>query len=91
MPSTTFTLSDLLDLLTLKAGLAPADRTDDPSATLERVGLDSLAFLALQTELQDRFGFKLPEDTPILEYTLGEMVDHVNERLGVSAVRADAS
>jgi acetyl-CoA carboxylase biotin carboxylase subunit len=91
MPSTTFTLPDLLDLLTLKAGLAPADRTDDPSATLERIGLDSLAFLALQTELHDRFGFELPEDRPISEYTLGEMVDHVNERLGASAVRADAS
>jgi acyl carrier protein len=88
-----FSLADLLDLLTLKAGLPREDHTDDPFATLESVGLDSLAFLALQTELQDRYGFELPEEQPIADYTLGEMVREINERLvGVLPVpRADAS
>ncbi len=36
-----------------------------------------MAFLNLQTELQDRFGTEMPDDSPD-RYTLGEIVDRVN-------------
>jgi acyl carrier protein len=77
MPGTTFTLDDLMALLTAKAGLPAAAHTTDPEARFEDLGLDSLAFLSMQTELQDRYGTEMPDDSPS-RYTLGEIVDTVN-------------
>jgi acyl carrier protein len=77
MPGTTFTLDDLMALLTAKAGLPATSRTTDPEARFEDIGLDSLAFLAMQTELNDRYGTEMPDDSPN-RYTLGEIVDTVN-------------
>ncbi|MGY1824448.1 acyl carrier protein [Geodermatophilus sp. SYSU D00079] len=77
MPGTTFTLDDLMDLLTAKAGLPATARTTDPGARFEDIGLDSLAFLSMQTALQDRYGTEMPDDSPG-RYTLGEIVETVN-------------
>jgi acyl carrier protein len=77
MSGTTFTLDDLMALLTAKAGLPATSRTTDPEARFEDIGLDSLAFLAMQTELHDRYGTEMPDDSPN-RYTLGEIVDTVN-------------
>lgn len=90
MSITAFTLEDLMSLLTLKAGLPPAAHTTDPDATLEALGLDSLAFLALQTELQNRFGFELPYDRPAEGYALGDIAADIDERVR-SAPSAEAS
>ena len=81
MPDSSFSLDDLMDLLSEKAGLPPASRTTDPDAHFADIGLDSLAFLSMQTELHDRFGTQMPEDDPD-QYTLGEIVE------AVSAARA---
>jgi acyl carrier protein len=78
-----FDLSTLMDILVSKAGLPPADRTDNPAATLEDIGLDSLAFLQLQAELQDRYGFELPDDSP--QQAFGEIVEQVAARLAGAA------
>ena len=78
MPGTTFTLADLMDLLTAKAGLPASAHTTDPDARFEDIGLDSLAFLSMQTELHDRFATEMPDDSPS-RYTLGEIVETVNE------------
>ena len=77
MPDTTFTLADLMDLLSQKAGLPPESRTTDPEAHFADIGLDSLAFLSMQTELHDRFGIEMPDDRPD-DYTLGEIVATVS-------------
>ena len=77
MPDTTFTLSDLMTLLTEKAGLPASSHTTDPDAHFADIGLDSLAFLSMQTELQDRYGTEMPDDSPD-NYTLGEIVDTVD-------------
>ena len=77
MPGTTFTLDDLMALLTEKTGLPAAAHTADPEARFEDIGLDSLAFLSMQTELQDRYGIEMPDDSPG-RYTLGEIVETVN-------------
>ena len=77
MPDTTFTLSDLMTLLTEKAGLPASSHTTDPDAHFADIGLDSLAFLSMQTELQDRYGTEMPDDSPD-SYTLGQIVERVD-------------
>jgi acyl carrier protein len=74
-----FTLDDLMNLLVSKAGLPERARTDNPQWTLTDVGLDSLAFLQLQSELQAKYGVELPDDRPTA-YPFGEIVSYVNER-----------
>ena len=80
MPDTTFTLSDLMTLLTEKAGLPASSHTTDPDAHFADIGLDSLAFLSLQTALQDRYGTEMPDDSPD-NYTLGQIVERVDAAL----------
>ena len=77
MPATTFTLADLMSLLTAKTGLPASAHTTDPDARFSDIGLDSLAFLSMQTELHDRFDTEMPDDSPG-RYTLGEIVATVN-------------
>jgi minimal PKS acyl carrier protein len=75
-----FTIEDLMQLLVSKAGLPAQARTDDPLRTFGDLGLDSLAFLQLQSEIQTRYGLELPADSP-LSYTVGEIVASVDEHL----------
>ena len=82
--STRFGVPDLMELLTLKAGLSRADHTDNPDATLESVGLDSLAFLAIQTGLHERYGFQLPSEGPNYDSTVGEIANAIDARLLLS-------
>nr|WP_218860067.1 acetyl-CoA carboxylase biotin carboxylase subunit [Petropleomorpha daqingensis] len=77
MPDPTFTLSDLMAVLTEKAGLPPSAHTTDPDARFADIGLDSLAFLSMQTELHDRYGVEMPDDSPD-RYTFGEIVATVS-------------
>jgi acyl carrier protein len=76
MPDSTFTLADLMSLLSEKAGLPQSAHTTDPDASFADIGLDSLAFLSMQTELHDRYGTEMPDDSPS-RYTLGEIVETV--------------
>jgi acyl carrier protein len=75
-----FTIDDLMQLLVTKVGLPAEARTDNPLETFGDLGLDSLAFLQLQSELQALYGFELPDDRP-LSYTVGQIVAAVDERL----------
>lgn len=75
-----FTISDLMTLLTKKAGLPIESQTDDPAARFSDVDLDSLAFLAMQTELASAYGVEMPDDRPE-HYTFGEIVDVVQSQL----------
>ena len=87
---TTFSMDDLMVLLTKEAGLPESDQTTDPSAGFADVGLDSLAFLAMQTALADDYDVEMPDDKPDL-YTFGAMVDTVDSRRGSRGLAADAS
>jgi acyl carrier protein len=85
MSHQSFTLEDLMTLLVAKVGLPPQAATDDPTATFDDVGLDSLAFLQLQVEIQDRYGCELPDDRP-RTCTFGEITRYVEEHLSRGAV-----
>jgi acyl carrier protein len=82
----TFTISDLMTLLTQKAGLPIGDQTDDASARFSDVGLDSLAFLEMQTALARTYGVELPDDQTE-HYTFGEIVDLVQSHLAPRSVQ----
>lgn len=74
-----FGLDDLNEILVAKSGLPPEERATDPDRTFVDVGLDSLAFLALQGELDDRFGFELPDEAG--SQTFAEILAAINDRL----------
>jgi minimal PKS acyl carrier protein len=76
----TFTIDDLMSLLVSKVGLPKEMRTEDPSKTFGDLGLDSLAFLQLQSELQGLYGFELPDDRPLAQ-TVGDITSEINKRL----------
>ena len=80
MSTQTFSIDDLMTLLITKAGLPPSARHAEPDATFDDVGLDSLAFLELQAELQDRYGVELPDESPCA-YRLGEIAAYVSDHL----------
>jgi minimal PKS acyl carrier protein len=85
MSTQRFSISDLMDVLVRLAGLPQEARSGDANHTFSDVGLDSLAFLQLQAELQGRYGFELPDDRP-QAYTFGDIVALVNERLAERSV-----
>lgn len=85
MTTTDFSMSALMDVLVAKAGLPDAARTANTSLNFSDVGLDSLAFLQLETELMSHYGIELP-DRPDA-YTFGEIVTLVNSRLAEGAVK----
>ena len=80
MPSEKFSIDDLMSLLVAKVGLPAQARTDNPQSTFADIGLDSLAFLQLQAELQSLYGVQLPTDRP-QTFTFGEIIDVVNEKV----------
>lgn len=74
-----FSILDLMNLLVQKVGLAPAHVTDDASVTFADIGLDSLAFLQVSTELHNEYGVELPAEPPGV--TVGEIITCVNDHL----------
>jgi acyl carrier protein len=85
MPTQQFSIDDLMTLLVAKAGLPPQARTDNPQWTFADIGLDSLAFLQLQAELQSLYRVELPSDRSQV-YTFGQIVSHVNESIAQERV-----
>lgn len=83
MAVSTFTIDELMEILVVKAGLPRSAVTDDPSATLCDVDLDSLARLQLKVEIEERYGFELDGDQA--DTTFGELVAMVNEGLSEHA------
>jgi acyl carrier protein len=76
-----FTFEDVKRILVDRVGLPEDNVVNDPTATFESMGLDSLAFVEIQLAIQQEYGFTIPdEDADKLE-TLGEGIDYVNQRL----------
>jgi acyl carrier protein len=76
-----FGFYDLKHILVHRLGTAEDQIKDDPSATFDQIGLDSLAFIELQTALEEEWGVHIRDEDVERIYTIGEAVDYVNERL----------
>ncbi len=73
-----FTFEDLKEILVHHGGVAPSMITDDPNLSLESLGIGSMALLAIQLDLNQRFGVSLSEqDLPHLA-TVGGFLAFVN-------------
>jgi minimal PKS acyl carrier protein len=80
-----WTPDGLLDFLVEQAGLAPADRPATLDVTFADIGLDSLAYLHLQSEVLGGFGVELPADPPP-DLTLAAILAEVNSAPSVREV-----
>ena len=76
-----FSFEDLKDILVNRVGLPEDAVKDDPSATFEDMGLDSLAFVEIQLAMQQEYGFTIPDEDAEHITTIGEAVEYTNRRL----------
>jgi acyl carrier protein len=81
MANQLFTFKDLKDILVNRVGLAEEDVVDDPKATFDSMGLDSLAFVEVQLAIQQQYGFSIPDEDAHRITRVGEAVDYTNRRI----------
>ena len=81
MAAQTFTFDDLKRILVDRVGLDEADVVDDPDATFDSMGLDSLAFVEIQLAMQQEYGFTIADEDAERITTVGQAIEYVNERL----------
>lgn len=77
---TKFTLDDLREILVNQAGIGPVVDLE-PHETWDNLGIDSLAFLEVQVELQQRYGMEISEGDAAVLTTPQSAVDYVNRHL----------
>jgi len=80
-----FTFEDLKRILVDRVGLSESAVTDNPEATFEDMGLDSLALVEIQLAMQQEYGFAIPDEDADRIQTVGEAIDYVNGRLAGQA------
>jgi acyl carrier protein len=78
---TQFGFEDLKRILVDRVGLVEADVKDDPGATFDEMGLDSLAFVEIQLAMEQEYGFTIADEDAERIHTVGEAIDYVNQRL----------
>jgi acyl carrier protein len=77
----TFTFEDVKRILVDRVGVAEENVVDDPDATFEDMGLDSLAFVEIQLAIQQEYGFTIPDEDADKLQTVGQGIEYVNQRL----------
>ena len=77
----TFAFADLKHILVDRVGLPEEDVIDDPDATFEDMGLDSLAFVEIQLAMQQEYGFTIPDEDAEKLTSVGQALDYVNAKL----------
>ena len=76
-----FTFEDVKRILVERVGVAEENVSDDPDATFEDMGLDSLAFVEIQLAIQQEYGFTIPDEDADKLQTVGQGIEYVNQRL----------
>ena len=76
-----FSFEDLKDILVNRVGLSEDAVKDDPNATFEDMGLDSLAFVEIQLAVQQQYGFTIPDEDAQEIQTVQDAIDYTNRRL----------
>lgn len=69
---------DLKELLVHHGGVPPEAVTGDPELKLESLGVGSMAMLAIQLDLSQRYGVSLGEDDLPKLATVGSFLRFVN-------------
>jgi acyl carrier protein len=69
------------DIKRIRVGLNVDAGVDDPNATFDSMGLDSLAFVEVQLAMQQDYGFTIADEDAERITTVGEAIDYVNQRL----------
>lgn len=77
-----FTFEDLKGMLVNRIGMREEEVGEDTTATFEGLGLDSLAFLEIQLEVEQRYGFQVDDEDAARIKTLQDAIDYMNEKLG---------
>ena len=77
----TFSFDDLKDILVNRVGLSEDAVKDDPNATFDDMGLDSLAFVEIQLAVQQQYGFTIPDEDAQEIHTVQDAIDYTNRRL----------
>jgi acyl carrier protein len=80
MPQT-FTFDDLKQILVERVGIPEESVVDDPEASFEDMGLDSLALVDAQLAVQQEYGFTIPDEDAQEITKVGDAIDYVNRRL----------
>ena len=81
MATQAFTFEDVKRILVDRVGMDEADVSDDPNATFDSMGLDSLAFVEIQLAMQQEYGFQIPDEDAEHITTIGEAIAYTNKRL----------
>jgi acyl carrier protein len=76
-----FTFEDLKRILVDRVGLPEENVVNDPQASFEDMGLDSLAFVEIQLAMQQDYGFEIPDEDAQEITTVGQALDYTNRRL----------
>ena len=76
-----FTYDDLKSILTGRVGMEPDDVPDDPGTTFEAVGLDSLAMVEIQLEVEQRYGFEVTDEDAATIKTFADAVNYMQGKM----------
>ena len=76
-----FTFSDLKEILVNRIGIPESQVIDDPGMSFEDMGLDSLALIEIQLEVQQQYGFSIPDEDTHHITTIGQAIEYTNRRL----------
>lgn len=68
----------VVDYLTKNAGVDPT-KFDDPNLMVADLGLDSLGLVEMLFEVEDRFGFQIPDPMRFQAMSFNEMVAAIEE------------
>lgn len=80
--SDTFSMVDLRSILTDRVGLRESDIPEGEDVLFESIGLDSLAFIEIQLELEARYGFQVSDEDAQSIKTFGDAIAYMHRRLG---------
>ncbi len=81
MATQAFTFDDLKDILVKRLRIPEAQIKNDPSLSFDDLGLDSLALVEVHLEVQQRYGFTIPDEDVRHITTIGQAIDYTNGRL----------
>ena len=76
-----FTFDDLKEILVQRVGLREDSIPNNPSTRLSDLGLDSLALVEIQLEVQQRYGLSISDDDAAEIDTVGQAIEYANRRL----------